>query len=91
MLEAGSYEFRLMKNSHEQVLDSIVASIGSDIRIEKDPATGTEVVNKFDDMSGHIQKYLSRADWAGTFPTTPTASDREVDQSFISFAPLQGE
>ena len=45
---------------------------------------GGEVANRFDDVSGHIETYMSRNDWEFTFPTMPTAEDREVTTEFIN-------
>lgn len=49
----------------------------------EDMATGNAVENRFDEVSGHITAYLSRADWEGTWPAAPTQEERNVEQSLI--------
>ena len=82
-LEAGDYGIAISRNAHEPV-ETLTYSIASDIRYEKDDATGEIVENRFDDVSGHISTYLSRSDWDGTWPTTPTAAERAVDMAFVN-------
>ncbi len=81
-LDAGDYEFKLMKNSHE-LIDSKSVTI-AEIIYDTDRVTGNTVENRFDDVSEEISaKTMSRADFAGTFPTIPTYEERQVEQSFI--------
>ena len=81
-LDAGDYEFKLMKNSHE-VIDSKSAAI-ADTLYDTDRVTKGTVENRFDDVSEEISaKTMSRADFAGTFPTIPTYDERRAEQSFI--------
>lgn len=81
-LEKGEYHLSLRRNSHE-IIDTIDYHVDEDLRYEKS-ITGKTVENRFDDVSNHISTYLSRTDWEGTFPTTPTREDREVTQEFIN-------
>ncbi|MCF0228255.1 MAG: glycoside hydrolase family 3 protein [Parasporobacterium sp.] len=81
-LDAGEYVFRLMKNSHEQI-DSKTVSI-EEINYDTDRQTGETVENRFDDVSEAMAgKVMSRADFAGTFPVSPTYEERLAEQSFI--------
>lgn len=75
-LDAGQYQIKIMNNAHD-VVDYVTYTIpegGYQYRYDK--ATNNEVVNRFDDVSyGGGQeplRYMSRADFAGTFPITPT-------------------
>ena len=52
----------------------------ADIFFNEAVAEGYEVENRFDDVSGHIETYLTRSDWSATFPTAPTEEDRTVGQ-----------
>jgi len=81
-LDAGDYEFKLMKNSHEMI-DFKTVSI-EETTYDTDRETGNTVENQFDDVSEVIStRVMSRADFEGTFPTTPTYEDRCADQEFI--------
>lgn len=86
-LDAGSYTLSLATNAHyawENPIAKKEFSIGSTINIDNDEVTNNKVENKFDDVSDHIQTYLSRADWEGTFPKTPTAEDCEASEELIN-------
>ena len=81
-LDAGDYEFKLMKNSHELIASQTVSIEATNY--DTDRQTGGTVENQFDEVSENIEaRTMSRADFAGTFPTTPTYEEREADQSFI--------
>jgi beta-glucosidase len=82
-LEKGNYEIRIGKNAHE-TFKALNYTVASDVKISTDETTGTAVTNQFDDVSSHIASYLTRNDYAGTFPTTPSATDRAVTSDFIS-------
>lgn len=72
ILEAGDYQLKLMENSHDLIDVAAEFTLDEDILINEDPVTGTESVNLFDDTAGQDEtepvQYLSRADFAGTFP-----------------------
>lgn len=84
-LEKGTYVLRLGEDIHNDIA-TVEYTVAEDIQIKTDDATGVEIVNRFDDVSNYLtdpapeglgQKYLSRADFKGTFPTkqgTVTAS-----------------
>ena len=72
ILEKGDYQLKLMDNSHDLITVAKEYTLDKDIFIENDPATGTEIENHFDDAAGQEEtepvQYLSRSDFAGTFP-----------------------
>lgn len=80
-IEAGEYGLKVCRNAHD-VEEEIILNL-NEIRIANDTATQTPVVNRFDEVSNHITKYMSRADFDGTFPKPPTADERNVEQRFI--------
>ena len=95
VLEAGTYEIKLMNNAHElidsrdHVVDETVVFDESNPR-ERDATAATV---RFDDVeSGQITSYVSRADWAGTVPTSrvdgKTAS-QDVVNAFTTKAPYE--
>lgn len=84
--DQGAYALYIGRNAHDawagdgltvpvQLMDTLV--------YETDEATGTQIENRFDNVSSHITTYLSRSDWEGTWPTTPTQEDRNVEQELI--------
>ncbi|MDR2201735.1 MAG: glycoside hydrolase family 3 C-terminal domain-containing protein [Clostridiales bacterium] len=73
-LDPGDYVIRISKNAHESVED-IDYTVDANIQYETDEKTGTDIENLFDDVSAEITQYMSRSDFAGTFPTMPTGSD----------------
>ncbi len=72
ILESGTYELKLMNNSHDLIAVAETFDLDHDIMITEDPDTGAEIRNLFDDASGQNEtepiQYLSRSDFAGTFP-----------------------
>ncbi len=81
-VEAGDYEIKIMSDSHTEV-ESISCHVVDDIKYRTDPATGTRIENLFDDVSGHIDTYLSRSDWEGSWPEKPDKADCAVSRAFI--------
>lgn len=72
MLEKGSYDIKLMKNSHE-VIDQRTYEVAETVKNrESDQVKAT---NQFDDVASDIN-YVSRADWEGTMP-----KERAKDQT----------
>ena len=86
VLEAGTYQIKLMKNSHE-VIDSREYVVDSTIVYGENNARSTDkaaAVNLFTDVSsGQITTYLSRADWAGTFPAA-RVDGKEASAAVVS-------
>ena len=75
VLEAGTYQIKLMNNAHE-VIDQREYEVPATITYSGDNARSTDLVaatNEFEDVAqGQIKQYVSRADWEGTLPTTRT-------------------
>ena len=75
VLEAGTYQIKLMNNAHE-VIDQREYEVPATITYSGDNARNTDLVaatNEFEDVAqGQIKQYVSRADWEGTLPTTRT-------------------
>lgn len=89
VLEAGDYEIKLMSNSHE-IIDSRTVTIPADV-IHNDANDGarasdrTAAVNLFDEVSfGECKNYVSRADWAGTFPTQRAPESRAASDGVVA-------
>ena len=86
--DAGEYTLYIGTDAHEawagEELLSISYTLSEDVIFSTDSATGNEVANRFDDVSDHITTYLSRADWEGTFPATPTDDEKNVTREFMN-------
>ena len=84
-IEAGTYELRVSRNAHE-VEATAEIEVDKGIKITKDGETGGEVKNRFDEVSEYIEGrggYMSRKDFEGTWPSAPTAEERNVDEAFL--------
>lgn len=72
VLEAGTYQIKLMNNAHE-VIDSRDYEVVSTITYGQGSGRSSDLtaaINRFTDVSeGQITTYVSRADWEGTLPT----------------------
>lgn len=82
-LEHGEYILSVSENAHTAV-DTVSFTLGGDVLIRNDTVSGNPVENRWDEVSEYIDKYMSRADFAGTFPAAPTAEDRNVTKEFIA-------
>ncbi|MDD3958417.1 MAG: glycoside hydrolase family 3 N-terminal domain-containing protein, partial [Candidatus Izemoplasmatales bacterium] len=94
-LEAGAYEIKIMKNAHE-VVDSLTYHVPSGgFKVDSDTEYGVQPVNRFDDVTAKINStdvaatggtmtLMSRVDFTGSMPTTPTLADRTVTGDFIA-------
>ena len=86
-LEQGDYKLFLSKNAHEDLATLSFQCPG--LRYEKDPVTDYAVQNRYTDQPKYfnsdeeLSTVLSRGDWEGSYPTSPTDEQREVDQAFI--------
>lgn len=73
VLDAGTYEIKLMKNAHEMI-DSRTYDVNETVVFDESNPRSTDntvAVNQFDDVSfGNNLIYVSRADWEGTVPHT---------------------
>lgn len=82
-LEKGDYTFYVSSDAHHSK-DEFKLTLSDDVRYDKDPVTGKEVVNLYDDADDQLSTVLSRSDWNGTFPTTRTSEEQSVSSDFIS-------
>lgn len=93
LLEAGTYELSVSTDVHTAAA-TFPIEVAEEVVYETDAVTGTELENRFDDAEGDVI-YLSRADWAGTYPGTTevsTAASEEVIAAMNpEFEPLEGE
>ena len=83
-LDEGDYILSIASNAHTAWTSPIAEqefSLSSKINIDTDETSGETIENKFDDVSSHIKTYLSRSDFEGTFPTTPSSDDCNIDQA----------
>ncbi len=75
VFEAGDYQIKLIKNTHE-IIDSKIYNVASTIVYgEGNPLSSDKSVsvNQFQDIAdGQIKQYVSRANWEGTLPNTKT-------------------
>ena len=75
VLEAGTYQIKLMNNAHD-VIDQREYEVPATITYSGDNARSTDLVaatNEFEDVAqGQTKQYVSRADWEGTLPTART-------------------
>ncbi len=87
ILEAGEYGISIRHNSHESSGIEYIYNVESAEKLETDSATGNEVTNLFEEsneeMSEDYVTQLSRADFAGTFPTSGATKIREKTASFL--------
>ncbi|MBR1814217.1 MAG: glycoside hydrolase family 3 protein [Lachnospiraceae bacterium] len=83
-LEAGDYTLFISKNAHEDVFE-VPFLVEEDILFEEDPVTGNEVINRYTDYDWYpnsdyqLSTILSRSDWEGTFPDSPTDDERAIE------------
>lgn len=84
--EEGSYRISVAENAHDAVNGGLAYTYQVPVYgfcYPTDATTGSEIKNLFDDVSEGIGDYLSREDWAGTWPKPPTKADRAVDRDFV--------
>lgn len=91
ILDAGSYEIAISTDVHSPVLTHVLEL--EQQTFTHDGVTGVELATRFADVEGDLT-YLSRADWQGTFPTTPEG-EREASAELLAamdpvFAPAPG-
>lgn len=74
-VEGGKYGIHVSRNAHDSVIDKEYSVPEEGYRYDKSES-GNPVENRFEDaeMAGTV--YMSRADFAGTFPKEPTAEQR---------------
>ena len=77
-LDSGDYKFHVATDSHSDI-DVFTMNLAATFNYDKDPITNTEVKPLFDDVTDGMKSNLSRTDWNGTFPTTPSVAERTLD------------
>lgn len=80
VLEGGDYIIRVARNAHD-FEKTFTCNLAETVRYDTDTVTGASVQNRFDDVSSHIENYLTRNGWTNT-PTTPIEDDRKVTAEF---------
>lgn len=90
-LDGGAYALYIMKNAHDKVFD-VPFTVSGDILFTEDPVTGNAVVNRYTDCEDprfdsdtSLESVLSRSDWDGTFPVSPTEAERTVDTVMLGW------
>ena len=91
VLDAGDYVISLRNNSHDVVAEETLKL--SEETYKTDEATGYEYSALFQDMTDYMNSYctnLSRADFAGTFPTKPESKTAaSVGLTFEEYDPAK--
>lgn len=83
-LENGTYTFKLMTDSHTSANLEFALQVAKNISISTDPVTGQVVENLFTGENAYGSpvdggvNYMSRVDFAGTFPTARVAGNQTV-------------
>ena len=92
-LDAGDYVFYAAKNSHDWAKDALSDTITlSALQIKNSPHTGVAMDNVFTDPDDKDAIYnystisptmtiMSRADFIGTYPESPTAEERDLTKN----------
>lgn len=88
VLDAGSYKLTLQSDSHtvKENCAPIDYTLSRQIVFSGDKHRASDaapVTNQFDDVTAGITTNLSRADFAGTFPTAPAGADFEASEATI--------
>ena len=99
-LDAGDYVFYAAKNSHDWAKDALSDTITlSALQIKNSPHTGVAMDNVFTDPDDKDAIYnystisptmtiMSRADFIGTYPESPTAEERDLTKNADATNPL---
>ena len=83
-LETGDYTLFVGYDAHTDAF-AIPFTVEEDILYEEDPVTGNEVINRYTDYDWYpssdyqLSTVLSRSDWDGTFPDSPTDEERAIE------------
>lgn len=97
VLEAGDYTLTLRTDSHrvKDGCEPVVYKVGRTVVYSGENHRASDaapVTNQFDDLSARFSGApaegmavnMSRADFAGTFPTAPTAADMAADEEVLA-------
>ena len=92
VLDAGNYEIKLMRNSHD-VIDSRVCTVAETVVYGENNPRSTDqnaaVCHFADVQNGQIAVYVSRSDWAGTTPKQRTNGKLASDEVVKAFTEIQ--
>ena len=90
-LDSGDYALYIMRNAHDKEFD-IPFQVADTICYTTDPVTGNPVVNRYTDCADpafdsdtSLETVLSRSDWEGTFPETPTEAERLGNKELLTW------
>ncbi|MGL5260461.1 MAG: glycoside hydrolase family 3 C-terminal domain-containing protein [Lachnospiraceae bacterium] len=89
VLDSGDYILSLRTDSHtiKESCDTIVYNLNNTIVYSGEnhrESDNIAVTNQFDDISEGIKVNMSRADFAGTFPTAPVGDDFVASETTIA-------
>ena len=82
-LEAGDYIFHAGTDAHHDFA-TFTKNLAEGVKFENDPVTGNKVEPLFNEVTDHMTSIMSRANFAGTFPTMPTDEERKVSSDFLA-------
>ena len=87
-LESGTYTFYVSTNAHDSFA-RFEKTLSEDIVYDIDPVTENPVENRYssDDLNASdfmLDGVMSRDDWTGTWPTSPSVGDREASDELIA-------
>lgn len=87
---AHGYALYVSRNAHEKVAE-IPFLVSEGIRYSEDPVTGYPVENRYTDQQNvyfnsdlGLETLLSRSDWEGTWPESPTEEQREISAEMLA-------
>ena len=86
-LDEGEYTIYITNNAHgwaDADVDKFTFTVPAGGFKYETEENGTKINNLFDDVSGYINTYMSRSDFAATFPTMVTAEDRVLTDAVYS-------
>ena len=88
VLESGNYELRIQTDSHNMKdgIAPINYEVDTTVVYRDDnhrPSDNSAVTNQFDDVTVEMDMVMSRADFAGTFPTAPDAASKTASDAVI--------
>ncbi|MBR6788232.1 MAG: glycoside hydrolase family 3 protein [Clostridia bacterium] len=99
VLESGEYEISIRQNSHDVIEKRSFTQSGDIIYDENNARKSDEksASNRFDDISEMFKdspttgyaRNMSRADFAGTFPTPPSVENKDFDPTYVNFQTAQ--
>ncbi len=84
-LEGGDYNLFISHNSHDHEFTVPFSVATGGIAYEEDPVTGEYIENRYTDYGpwpssdAQLSTVLSRNDWSGTFPDSPTDAERNLE------------